>query len=36
VDVLAKACLGEISLQGDLHMGQILNVALDKIGEYLL
>ncbi len=36
VDVLAKACLGEISLKGDLHMGQILNVALDKIGEYLL
>lgn len=36
VDVLAKACLGEISLKGDLHMGQILNIALDKIGEYLL
>ncbi|MCK7512629.1 MAG: hypothetical protein MZV70_57050 [Desulfobacterales bacterium] len=36
VDVLAKACLGEISLRGDLHMGQILNIALDKIGEYLL
>ena len=36
VDVLAKACLSEISLKGDLHMGQILNIALDKIGEYLL
>ena len=36
VDVLAKACLGEISLKGDLHMGQIINIALDKIGEYLL
>jgi hypothetical protein len=36
VDVLAKACLGEISLKGDLHMGQIVNIALDKIGEYLL
>jgi hypothetical protein len=36
VDVLARACLGEISLTGDLHMGQIINIALDKIGEYLL
>ncbi|MCK7512706.1 MAG: hypothetical protein MZV70_57525 [Desulfobacterales bacterium] len=31
-----RACLGEISLKGDLHMGQIVNIALDKIGEYLL
>ena len=36
VDVLAKACLGQISLKGDLHMGQVVNIALDKIGEYLL
>lgn len=36
VDVQAQACLGGISLQGDLHMGQIINIALDKIGEYLL
>jgi len=36
VDVLAEACLGRISLKGDLHMGQIVNIALDKIGEYLL
>lgn len=35
VDVLAEACLGRISLRGDLHMGQIVNIALDKIGEYL-
>lgn len=36
VDVLAEACLGRISLKGDLHMGQVINTALDKIGEYLL
>lgn len=36
VDVLARACLGDISLRGDLHMGQVVNIALDRIGEYLL
>ncbi len=36
VDVLAKACMGEISLLGDLHMGQTINIGLDRIGEYLL
>ncbi len=35
-DVMALACLGRISLKGDLHMGQVVNIALDKIGEYLL
>jgi hypothetical protein len=32
---LAEACLLNISLKGDLHMGQIVNVFLDKIGVYL-
>jgi hypothetical protein len=36
VDVLAKVCQGEISLLGDLHMGQTINIGLDRIGEYLL
>lgn len=35
VDVVAKACLGEITLKGDLHMGQVITVALDRIGRYL-
>jgi hypothetical protein len=35
VDVLAQACLLNIVFQGDLHLGQIVNVFLDKIGEYL-
>jgi hypothetical protein len=35
VDVLAQACLLNILFQGDLHMGQIVNVMLDRIGMYL-
>ena len=35
VDVLAQACLLNIIIKGDLHMGQIVNVFLDKVGVYL-
>jgi hypothetical protein len=35
VDVLAQAGLMNITLQGNLHLGQIVNVFLDRIGEYL-
>jgi hypothetical protein len=35
VDVLAEACLLNISLKGDLHMGQIVNTLLDRISLYL-
>jgi hypothetical protein len=35
VDVLAEASLLIISLKGDLHMAQVVNIFLDKIGAYL-
>jgi hypothetical protein len=35
VDVLAEACLLNIALKGDLHMGQIVNTLLDRIALYL-
>jgi putative sterol carrier protein len=35
VDVMAAACLGEIALKGNLHMGQNVNILFDKIGQYL-
>jgi hypothetical protein len=35
VDVLAEACLLNIGLKGDLHMGQTINVLLDRISLYL-
>jgi len=35
VDVMAKTCLGEISITGDIHMGQTMNTALDAVGAYL-
>jgi hypothetical protein len=35
VDVLAEASLLNISLKGDLHMAQVVNIFLDKIGAYL-
>ena len=35
VDVLVEACLENIVLKGNIHMGQILNILLDKIGHYL-
>lgn len=35
VDVLAEACLLNIALKGDLHMGQIVNSLLDRIALYL-
>ncbi|HOJ13765.1 MAG TPA: hypothetical protein PLT69_04655, partial [Deltaproteobacteria bacterium] len=36
VDVMARACLGDVSLKGDLHMGQVLSRGLDVVGRYLL
>lgn len=35
VDVMVEACLENIVLKGNIHMGQILNNILDKIGHYL-
>jgi hypothetical protein len=35
VDVMAAACLGDIVLRGNLHMGQSVNILFDKIGQYL-
>ncbi len=35
VDTMAAICLEDMHLTGDLHMGDIVNGFLDKIGEYL-
>lgn len=35
VDVMAAICLEAMSLKGNLHMGQTVNIFLDKIGSYL-
>ena len=35
VDVFAAICLGDMVLEGDLHMGDIVNSYLDKVGVYL-
>jgi hypothetical protein len=32
---MVEACLENIVLMGNIHMGQILNIILDKIGHYL-
>lgn len=35
VDVMAQACLLNIVFQGDLHLGQVVNIFLDRLSEYL-
>jgi len=35
IDVMAAICLGDMALEGDLHMGDIVNTYLDKVGTYL-
>jgi hypothetical protein len=35
VDVFAAICLEDMVLQGDLHMGDVVNTFLDKVGVYL-
>lgn len=35
VDVFAAICLEDMALQGDLHMGDVVNTFLDKVGIYL-
>ena len=35
VDVFAAICLEDMLLQGDLHMGDVVNTFLDKVGVYL-
>lgn len=35
VDTMAALCLQDLVLDGDLHMGDIVNVFLDKVGQYL-
>jgi len=35
VDIMAAICLGDMILSGDLHMGDIVNTYLDKVGVYL-
>jgi hypothetical protein len=35
VDVFAAICLDDMALKGDLHMGDIVNTFLDKVGIYL-
>jgi len=35
VDVFAAICLEDIRIQGDLHMGDIVNLLLDRVGVYL-
>ena len=35
VDVFAAICLEDIRIQGDLHMGDIVNRLLDRVGVYL-
>ncbi len=35
VDVMASICLGDISMKGNLHMGDVLNGYLDRLSLYL-
>ena len=35
VDVFAAICLEDIRVEGDLHMGEAMNLFLDKVGIYL-
>ena len=35
VDVMAQACLLNVVFQGDLHLGQVVNIFLDRVSEYL-
>ncbi len=35
MDVLAAICLEDIRIQGDLHMGDVVNRLLDRVGVYL-
>jgi putative sterol carrier protein len=35
VDVMAAICLGDMVIAGDLHMGDVVNTYLDKVGVYL-
>jgi hypothetical protein len=35
IDVMAAVCLEDMSLKGNLHMGQTIDIFLDKIGRYL-
>ena len=35
VDVFAAICLEDMLLQGDLHMGDVVNTFLDKVSVYL-
>ena len=35
VDVFAAICLEDIRIQGDLHMGDVVNGLLDRVGVYL-
>lgn len=35
VDVFAAICLEDILVEGDLHMGEVVNLFLDKVGVYL-
>jgi len=35
VDVMAAVCLCDMVISGDLHMGDVVNAYLDKVGTYL-
>ena len=35
IDVMAAVCLEDMTLKGNLHMGQTIDIFLDKIGRYL-
>lgn len=35
VDVYAAICMEDMALKGDLHMGDVVNTFLDKVGVYL-
>ncbi len=35
VDVFAAICLEDILVEGDLHMGEAINLFLDRVGVYL-
>ncbi|HPJ93166.1 MAG TPA: hypothetical protein PKY89_04575 [Deltaproteobacteria bacterium] len=35
IDVMAAVCLEDMTLKGNLHMGQTIDILLDKIGRYL-
>jgi hypothetical protein len=36
VDVMAEACMGGVSMAGDLHMGQTISWGLDMVGRYMI